>query len=193
MWQPTLQQSQLHFCTERIMAVLLSLTCATVILSQEITRKCRTVTVKNLSWCLETWKMLKIVFIEAKIYKLPESAIPHKALFQHQLDCVWPTNHHEKLFTQNVTNISFIFEASRNAKPEEKKVGDTAYYVPPGWKSGGTRPPCPPPNFAHDLNYTTPLVITGFEQLSSSICWRVMAGQSLPWNGKLCRFWKVLN
>ena len=28
------------------------------------------------------------------------------------------------------------------------------------------------------LNYTTPLVITGFEQLSSSICCRVMAGQS---------------
>jgi len=43
-----------------------------------------------------------------------------------------------------------------------------------------------------NLNYTTPLVITGFEQLSSSYCCRVMAGQSLPWNGKLCLFWKVL-
>jgi len=30
----------------------------------------------------------------------------------------------------------------------------------------------------------TPLVITGYEQLSSSICCRVMAGQSLPWKGK---------
>jgi len=30
------------------------------------------------------------------------------------------------------------------------------------------------------LNYTTPLVITGFEQLSSSICCRVMAGQICP-------------
>jgi len=39
----------------------------------------------------------------------------------------------------------------------------------------------------------TPLVITGFEQLSRSICCRVMAGQSLPWKGKLCLFWKVLN
>jgi len=29
------------------------------------------------------------------------------------------------------------------------------------------------------LNHTTPRVITGFEQLSSSICCRVMAGQSL--------------
>jgi len=38
----------------------------------------------------------------------------------------------------------------------------------------------------------TPLVITGFEQFSSSIfCFRVMAGQSLPWKGKLCLFWKV--
>jgi len=33
MWQPTLQQSHLHFCTEQIMAVLWCLTCAAVILS----------------------------------------------------------------------------------------------------------------------------------------------------------------
>jgi len=26
-----------------------------------------------------------------------------------------------------------------------------------------------------------PLIFTGFEQLSSSICCRVMAGQGLPW------------
>jgi len=32
-------------------------------------------------------------------------------------------------------------------------------------------------------------VITGFEQLSSSIYCRVMAGQSLPWNGQLWLFW----
>jgi len=35
-------------------------------------------------------------------------------------------------------------------------------------------------NFFLILNYTTPLVITGFEQLSSSICCRVMAGQICP-------------
>jgi len=43
------------------------------------------------------------------------------------------------------------------------------------------------------LNYTTTLVISGFEQLSSLICCRVMAGQSLAWKGKLCFFWKVRN
>jgi len=43
------------------------------------------------------------------------------------------------------------------------------------------------------LNYTKPLVISWFEQLSDSICCRVMAGQSLPWKGKLCLFWKVLD
>jgi len=32
-----------------------------------------------------------------------------------------------------------------------------------------------------------------FEQLSSSNFCRVMAGQSFPWKGKLCLFWKVLN
>jgi len=34
-----------------------------------------------------------------------------------------------------------------------------------------------------NLNYTTPLDITGFEQLSNSICCWVMAGRSLPWKG----------
>jgi len=43
--------------------------------------------------------------------------------------------------------------------------------------------------FFFNPNYTTPLVITGFEQLSTSICCRVMAGQSLPWKGKSCLFW----
>jgi len=38
------------------------------------------------------------------------------------------------------------------------------------------------------LNYTKPLVITGFEKLSSYICCRVMAGQSLAWKGKSCLF-----
>jgi len=38
-----------------------------------------------------------------------------------------------------------------------------------------------------------PLVITGFEQLSSSICCRVTAGQTSAWKGKLCFFWKVRN
>jgi len=53
----------------------------------------------------------------------------------------------------------------------------------------------PPTKFTKKfiLNYTTPRVITGFEQLSSSIWCRVMAGQSLPWKGKFCLFWKVLN
>jgi len=48
----------------------------------------------------------------------------------------------------------------------------------------------PPPKlkFFFNLNYTTSLVITGFEQLSSSICCRFMAAQSLPWKGKLCLF-----
>jgi len=53
----------------------------------------------------------------------------------------------------------------------------------------------PQPNFflILNLNYTTPLGITGFEKLSSSICCRVMAGQSFPWKGKLCLICKVLN
>jgi len=54
-------------------------------------------------------KNAKSDFIEAKIYKLPESLIPHQTLFQHQLGYVWPTIQHEKLFTQNVTHNHFYF------------------------------------------------------------------------------------
>jgi len=60
----TLQQSQLHFCMEQIMAVLWSLACAAVILSllQENNLsnsiphkvKCRIKAVKHLSRSLET-------------------------------------------------------------------------------------------------------------------------------------------
>ena len=58
----------------------------------------------------------------------------------------------EKLFTQNVTNITFIFETSPNTNPEEKKVGDMAYYIPPPEKVGDTSP-YSPPNCAHVTNH----------------------------------------
>jgi len=74
--QPALQQSQLHFCTEQIMAVLWSLTCVAVILpllqennfSNSIPHrvKCRTEEVKHLSRSLETWKILKIILSKLK-------------------------------------------------------------------------------------------------------------------------------
>jgi len=48
-----------------------------------------------------------------------------------------------------VASITFIFETSPNTKPKEKKVGGHGILYPPVWKSGGTRPPCPPPNCAH--------------------------------------------
>jgi len=38
---------------------------------------------------------------------------------------------------------------------KRKKWGDMTYYVPPAWKSGGTRSPCPPPNCAHAHHHTT--------------------------------------
>ena len=50
---------------------------------------------------------------------------------------------------QNVPNITFNFGTSPNAKPEEKKWGDMAYYIPPPEKVGGTHPLCPPPNCTH--------------------------------------------
>jgi len=49
-----------------------------------------------------------------------------------------------------VANATFIFGTYPNTKPEEKKWGDMAYYIPPPKKVVGTRRPCPPPNCAHD-------------------------------------------
>jgi len=36
-----------------------------------------------------------------------------------------------------VANVTFIFGTSPNTKPEEKKWGDMAYYIPPTFKSEG--------------------------------------------------------
>jgi len=51
-------------------------------------------------------------------------------------------------------------------------------------------PPTKFKKFVFILNYTTPLVITGFEQLSSSICCQVMAGRSLSSKGQIMPFLK---
>jgi len=42
-----------------------------------------------------------------------------------------------------VVNITFIFGTSPNTKPEEKKWGDMAYYIPPSEKVGGHVPRVP--------------------------------------------------
>jgi len=42
-----------------------------------------------------------------------------------------------------VTNVTFIFGTSRNTKPEEKKAGDMAYYIPPPEKVGDMFPVSP--------------------------------------------------
>ena len=39
-----------------------------------------------------------------------------------------------------MTNITFVFETSPNAKPKEKSEGDMASYVPPSGKVGGHVP-----------------------------------------------------
>jgi len=52
-----------------------------------------------------------------------------------------------------VANVTFNFGTSPNTKPEEKKWGDMAYYIPPPEKLVGTRPTCPPPNRAHANQY----------------------------------------
>jgi len=108
-------------------------------------------------------KKAKNYFIEAKINKLAESVTPHQSLFQHHLGYVWSTIYHEKLFTQNVTNITFIYETSQNTKPKEIKVGGHGILCPLRLKKWGDTSPCPPPNCAHDqhrrnLNTLLPVI-----------------------------------
>ena len=81
-------------------AVLWSLTCAAVILSllqeNNLSKsiphkvKCRTAAVKIFTVSTNL-KNDKNYLIEAKLYKLTESVIPHQTLFQRQLGYVWPT------------------------------------------------------------------------------------------------------
>ena len=71
----------------------------------------------------------------------------HVSRVSHQIaPMIW----REKLFTQNVTNVIFGFETSTNTNPKRKKWVGHGILCPPRQKSGGRRPPCPPPNCAHD-------------------------------------------
>ena len=70
--------------------------------------------------------------------------MPHQTLFQHQLGYVRCTTLHEKLFPQNVTNTTFIFETSPNAKPKEKKVGGHGILCPPRLEKWGDTSPVSP-------------------------------------------------
>jgi len=63
--------------------------------------------------------------------------IPQQTLLQHQLG-------YETLFTQNVTNTTFIFETSPNTKPKEKKVGGHSILCPPRLKKWGVTSPLSP-------------------------------------------------
>jgi len=57
---------------------------------------------------------------------------------------MWPAMEHEKLFTQNVTNITFIFATSPNTKPKEKKVGGYGILCPPPSEKVGEDVPVSP-------------------------------------------------
>jgi len=61
--------------------------------------------------------------------------IPHQTLFQYQLDYVWSITLHEKIFTQNVTKVTFTFETSPNTKPKENKVGEAWCIISPPFKN----------------------------------------------------------
>jgi len=87
-------------------------------------------------------------FIEAKIYKLtePSDTTPNSVSTSTWL-CV---TSYMKITSHKTWQTSLIFGTSPNIKLEEKKGGDVAHYLPPNRKSGGTRPPYPPPNCARD-------------------------------------------
>ena len=64
--------------------------------------------------------------------------------------CGLPSNMNSSLHETWQTILFLNPLQSQNLK--RKKWGDMAYYAPPAWKSGGTRPLCPPPNYARDYN-----------------------------------------
>jgi len=51
-----------------------------------------------------------------------------------------------------VTNVTFSFETSPNTNPT-RKSGGHGMLCPPRLKKWGARPPCPPPNYAHAIDY----------------------------------------
>ena len=123
--------------------------------------KCQTEAVKNLSRPLETWKMLKIILSKRTLIKISDSVIPHQTLCQHQFGFFMH-------LTWNVANVTFIFAAYPNTKPKEKKWGGHSILCSTSQKVRGTRPPCPPPNYAHvsvEYSFYSCTVIRQFDLL----------------------------
>jgi len=109
--------------------------------------KCRTDAANNLSRSLETCKMLKIISPKLKSIKISESVTAHQTLCEHDLGYV--QHRSEKHFTQNVTNVTFVFETFPNKKTKDKNVGRNGILYCHRLNKVGVRPQCPPPNSTH--------------------------------------------
>jgi len=117
--------------------------------------KCRTNAVNHLSRSLETWKMLKIILSKLKCINKQNPVIPQHTKLRFNMNLAMynlPSNLKSSLHKMWQTLLLFLKPLQiHNLK--RKKWGDMAYYIPATWKSGGTRPPCSPPNCAHVPNH----------------------------------------
>jgi len=77
--------------------------------------KCQTEKVNSLSRSLETCKIQKIILLKLKFIKYQNQWYHTKFCFN--INLAMCTISHEKLFTQNVTNVTFVFETFPNTKP----------------------------------------------------------------------------
>jgi len=163
MWQPTLQQSLLNFCTKHIMAVLWSLTCAAVILSllQENNLsnsipyrvKCRTKAINHLSQSLETWKMLKIILSKIKFINYQNQWYHTKLCFNVNL-AMWNLRSDMKSSSHKTWQTSLLFLKPLQIQNLKRKSGEAWHIISaPPEKVGATRPPCPSQNCAHVHRY----------------------------------------
>jgi len=84
--------------------------------------------------------MLNIILMELKFIKISESVISTKLYFNIN-SAIMCSIKHEKLFTQDVTNVTFIFETSPNTKPKDEHEGGHGILFPYRLKNVGGHVP----------------------------------------------------
>ena len=123
--------------------------------------KCRTEAVR-LSRFLETLKMLKIILSKLKFTNQQNQWYHTKQCFNNNLT-MYGLPFNMKSSSHKTWQTPLLFLKSLQIQNLKRKMwGDTAYYVAPVRKSGGTRPPCPPPNCAHVWEGHGPLGTPGY-------------------------------
>ena len=114
--------------------------------------ECRTEAVNHLSRSLETRKVLKNILSKLKFIKY-QNQLYHTRICLNISLAMYGLPSNIKSSSHKTWQTSLLFLKPLQIQNLNIKKGWTWHIISPDWKSGRTRSPSPPPNFAHATYY----------------------------------------